>query len=214
MALLGAAAIGAAGGLLAGGLNYYGQKQANKQNVASARESMDFQERMSSTAYQRSMEDMRKAGLNPILAARQGGASTPGGAQALAQNEMSGAVSSALDAKRMIAEVANIKEQTILNRILQDKTRADIANNALSTASQVRLQNAQGDNYDSSSLLNLATAKNVNQNMTLKSPLAPIAALAHDVSQGTADAVRRFPNLWSNFTNYARDEYKRRHSVR
>lgn len=42
-----------------------------------ARIARDYQERMSNSAYQRSMEDMKKAGLNPMLAYMKGGASTP-----------------------------------------------------------------------------------------------------------------------------------------
>lgn len=67
--LIGAALIGAAG-----------QVFANEQTAASAQRQMGFQERMSSTAYQRAMQDMREAGLNPILAAKVGGASSPAGA--------------------------------------------------------------------------------------------------------------------------------------
>lgn len=58
------------------------QDKANKLNLKESQTNRDFQERMSNTAYQRAMADMRKAGLNPTLAYMQGGASAPSGSTA------------------------------------------------------------------------------------------------------------------------------------
>lgn len=61
--------------------NALGGLWRNRQAAASARKQMQFQERLSNTAYQRQIADLKKAGLNPILGYSKGlqGASSPSG---------------------------------------------------------------------------------------------------------------------------------------
>lgn len=83
----GAALIQGGASLMGGALGYLGQEGANAQNLQIAREQMKFQERMSSTAYQRAAKDLQAAGLNRVLALGNP-ASSPAGASATMGNSL------------------------------------------------------------------------------------------------------------------------------
>ncbi len=116
----------AIGGIAAGLGSFMGQSGANRRNTEMAREQMAFQERMSNTAVQRRMEDLRMSGINPLLAGKFD-ASSPTGAMATMQNALGAGVTSAMQAaqlsntiKKTKAEVAHIKAATGFTKAKHD----------------------------------------------------------------------------------------------
>ena len=134
--------IGAA--LIGGAVSGFGAYRANRENRATSARQMAFQERMSNTAYQRSMADMRKAGLNPILAAKLGGASTPQGASYTAQNAGLAATQGFQQVSSGIASISSARQaqaQTTLIAEQATKVRTEVLGKI---PAEVRKLNAEG----------------------------------------------------------------------
>lgn len=130
--IIGGPELGKTAGSLVGGI------EANKANKQAAQTQMDFQQENSNTSYQRAVKDMEAAGLNPMLAYSQGGASTPSGSTYSAQDVVTPAAklgNETNSANSAIAlqksQILNTNSSTALNTANVLKSRADAA---LSTA--------------------------------------------------------------------------------
>lgn len=131
-------------------------------NSREASKNRDFQEEMSNTSHQREVQDLIAAGLNPMLSAKLGGASSPGGSTATMPdlgatlNNAVGTSASSAKAREEInlvrQQTATAKSQQQLNEASAAKAIADAAvsnTSAASAAFDLEKKKYQQDNYHS-----------------------------------------------------------------
>lgn len=117
---------------------------SNIWNASEARKNRRFQERMSNTAHQREVEDLKKANINPMFRGL-GGASTPGGDRAQMEDVGAKGISSALAVRQAKSQIGLTDAQARLANTQASDISSTLGNRTELMSMQAKAASASAD---------------------------------------------------------------------